>query len=309
MPPFQSFFKYVRHLSVLVSLLAVVTVIGDCAMISPAGSAGGATTSPTVTTSGATMGSSTGTTTSTGAPPTPASAPPPSVHQVFQAKTLASAQIGPVTATCPSGELALSGGWATSPSLGAYPVVFKSSRNGSAGWSIFVQYTGTTVVTAYALCLKNAAGATVTERAETGLVHAQSSGWQSASCNRGENVVGGGFSGYTGMKLSDSHGSDDFINWAVYPTNGSLASQPFTVFAECLRYSGVSSSHSIGVQSSGHAISGECPGGGFLSGGGFMAAAYQPVAYIMRPTASGQKWEVFEVSGAGLTAQAICLTL
>jgi hypothetical protein len=233
------------------------------------------------------------------------------VHQVLRKQALASNQIGPVTVSCPAGELVLSGGWATSPSVGSYPIVFKSSRNGNGSWSIFVDHTGTTVVTAYALCLKNAAGATVTERAATvQLVDSELNGTH-VTCNRGEIVVGGGFSGSKGIKFEALAGSSYWNRWRGGVYNHSGAVQPFTVFAECLRYAGASINPVTDISPVGASISEACPKGSYVSGGGFMAMQFVTFALIVvsSPTASGQQWMVSEASGAKVSAQVICLTL
>src|SRR5436309_12151221 len=63
------------------------------------------------------------------ATPTPAR---PSVHEVAQTTTLNGGQTGPVTATCPQGEVALGGGWSV-PTQQAR--VFAATLSGNT-WSV-----------------------------------------------------------------------------------------------------------------------------------------------------------------------------
>ena len=83
----------------------------------------------------------------------------PYVHQVVSQATLSGTSVGPVVATCPSGEIALSGGWAVAYNSGA--TIYRSERTGTGSWGVYVQHSSSVGVTTYAECLANATGATI----------------------------------------------------------------------------------------------------------------------------------------------------
>ena len=202
---------------------------------------GGASTGPTATatTPGEVSGGTTTgpTATPTKKPPTPTkTATPggiiccltvillPSVHQVLQQQTLTGTSVGPVTVTCPAGEVALSGSWATNPSDGSNALVYNSSRNGAGGWRVYVQHSGSTLVNAYAMCLKNASGATVAERYAGSLsVNPGTYGTKYASCNAGETLVGGAFASSNGLTLYNFAASGSTWGGYVWNHTGSRA--------------------------------------------------------------------------------------
>jgi hypothetical protein len=324
----------IRHVRLALSLLgflAVIIVMGACALSSQSGtSTGGSTggsegaaTGPTATatTPGEAGGSTVApTATATSAAPTPTkTATPagiiccltvillPSVHQVVHQQTLTGSSVGPVTATCPAGEVALSGGWATSPSDGSNPVVYDSSRTGAGGWSVYVQHSGSTLVSAYAMCLKNASGATVAERFAGSLsVSPNTYGAKFASCNSGETLVGGGFASNIGLTLYNFMASG--ATWGGYVYNHTGSALPFSFYAECLTYSGSHSSLTAYTQATGHTVSNACPSGSYVSGGGF-AANQNSQVFTMAAASSGQAWEVSDTPALLLNAYAMCVSL
>jgi hypothetical protein len=320
--------KRARLTSSLAGLLAVVVIMGACALSSQSGTStgakAGASTGPTATASvpgGAvdTTGSPTATT-----PPAPPTATKtstpsggiiccltivilPSVHQVLQQQTLTGTSVGPVTATCPAGELALSGGWGTNPSDGSNPVVYNSSRSGSGGWNVYVQHSGSTLVNAYALCLKNASGAAVAERYAGALsVSANTYGTKFASCNAGETLVGGGFASSSGLTLYNFTASG--ASWGGYVWNHTGSALPFSFYAECLTSSGSHSSFTGAGSGTGHAVSPACPSGGYVSGGGFASNQNSPI-FTMSASSGAQAWETNDTPASGLNAYAMCVSL
>jgi hypothetical protein len=318
--------RHARLIASLVGLLAIVIVMGACAISSQAGttttSSGGASTGPTATstTSGeAGGGTTTGPSpTATTKPPTPTkTATPggviccltivlaPSVHQVLHQQTLTGTSPGPVTVACPAGEVALSGSWATSPSDGSNPVVYNSTRNGAGGWNVYVRHSGSTLVNAYVMCLKNASGATVVERLGQITVNPGTYGTKFVSCNAGETLVGGGFAASNGLTLYNFSASGS--TWGGYAWNTTGGGLLFNFYAECLTYSGSHSSFTSYAQATGHTVSNACPSGSWVSGGGF-AGSHSSIVFTMLATSSGQAWEVYDTPSSLLNAYAMCLS-
>jgi hypothetical protein len=228
------------------------------------------------------------------------------VHQALHQQTLTGTSPGPVTVTCPAGEIALSGGWASNPSDGTNALVYNSSRSGSGGWQIYVQHSGSTLVNAYAMCLKNASGASVVERFAGNLsVSPNTYGTKFASCNAGETLVGGGFAASNGTTLYNFTASGS--SWGGYVWNHTGSALPFNFYAECLTYSGSHSSFTGAAQANGHSTSPACPSGSYVSGGGF-AANQNSHVFTMSATSSGQAWDVYDTPASLLNAYAMCLS-
>jgi hypothetical protein len=152
----------------------------------------------------------------------------PTVHEIAQTTTLPFNITGPVTATCPPGEIALGGGWSiprtrinrvlaakatgnawsvyvTNPPLNGQNGQNVAAHTGQAGAApasaIIATPEGTGVtVTAYVECLAGAPGAIVTQRATTDnfaptpddTFNDKLGGFISL-CDPGEILVGGGF--------------------------------------------------------------------------------------------------------------------
>src|SRR5262249_8009943 len=83
----------------------------------------------------------------------------PAVHQVVSQATLSGTSVGPVVATCPTGEIALSGGWAVAYNSGA--TIYRSARTSAQSWAVYVRHSSSVGVTTYAECLANASGAAI----------------------------------------------------------------------------------------------------------------------------------------------------
>jgi hypothetical protein len=198
------------------------------------------------------------------ATPTPAPSGPPTTHFIVAQATVNTGT--PVVATCPAGEVALAGGWASN---GSTPI-YNSSRDGN-GWAIYAE-ASSALVNSYVMCLQHVTG-TVTQRGTPFTVAANGSNSATAACAAGEVVVGGGFAGNAGVEIYNSSASGNA--WQIAASNHTGSSQPVTVYAECLRSSGAATiitlppaQQSVGSHSSGGTqIS--CTGFEILSGGGF----------------------------------------
>ncbi len=128
---------------------------GQTATAGTAGTTGTAQPTDTVAAnSTSTPGSSGGGGTRHTPTPTPGTHAPPSIHQVVNQITLSGFGEGSVVATCPSGELALSGGWAVPYTSGA--TIYRSARAGTRGWAVSVNHPSSVLVTSTAECLTSA---------------------------------------------------------------------------------------------------------------------------------------------------------
>jgi hypothetical protein len=245
--------------------------------------------------------------------PSPTSAPtattppqPPAVHFVVAQATVSTST--PVVAQCPSGELALSGGWASN---GSTPI-YNSSRSGD-GWRVF-PYTSGALTNAYVMCLQNDPGASITELASHITIASGAIGNANIPCNAGEVVVGGGYANPTpGVEIYNFTASGN--GWGGYAVNHTSSAAVVTFYAECLNASGAHTTFtspvttSIGAGSTG-GTQVSCPGGSLLSGGGF-ADDENALVYNSSPNSSST-WEVYlknqGASSTGLNVYAMCLS-
>jgi hypothetical protein len=260
----------------------------------------------------------------------------PAVHEVAQTATLTGGNTGPVTATCPQGQIALGGGWSV-PTQQARVLAAKLS---GASWSVTALPLGhpaTTMVTAYVECLDNVPGAVVTQRAKTydyaptpTSEHNDHLGGLVAICAAGETLVGGGFDlGAPGdtLELEATFPSDDLFTqmWAFSLRNYDTAPHTVTYYAECLSGAVVSTSYpsqggSFLFNNPMGSLSVACPAGAVLAGGGFQYGMSSPGPnhlgnlYSLHATASGWQGQEYTLNGFGLyslTARtvAVCLTV
>lgn len=297
------------------------------AQTATAGGAGGGTSSG----GGGTHATPTPTSSRGSATPTPTSGSVtgcclgfgPSVHQVVSQATLSGSSVGPVVASCPLGEIALSGGWSIPPHAGA--LVYSSARYSTGSWGVYVRHGSSVGVTAYAECLANASGATIVERASYKSVSPGAYDFTYARCNAGETPVGGGFYSQTGLVVYGS-GLDTYTNgpngWGGAAWNLGATSGQFGVYAECLAYPKAHSSQTanglsaeaIAPGEGARAASPPCPSGTYMSGGGFGGPA--GVFYDTSAEGSGSTttWAVYgynnnynEDNPIYVTSQAVCL--
>ena len=148
----------------------------------------------------------------------------PSVHQVTNQTILSGTQTGPAPASCPSGEIALSGSWGIVNDATAKPL--SSFRTSSQGWDVYVTHAATVTVKTYVECLKNAPGATIVERKVTGIVAPGGTKSLIAQCNAGEVVVGGGFGAVAGLEVynSTANSGSEWLGYVANHNGGSTSS-------------------------------------------------------------------------------------
>jgi hypothetical protein len=235
-------------------------------------------------------------------------AQPPAVQLVVNQATVSSGT--PVEVSCPSGQVALSGGWATNGTAPAY----NSTRDGN-GWRIFPQ--GTSVLTnAYVMCLQNDPGASVTERSQHLSVNANSTGTLIVPCNPGEVAVGGGFANPSAPDVEIYNFTYMGSGWGGYAANHTGSAQVVTFYTECLTAPGAQVTFTSPASttlapgaSGGTQVS--CPGGTLLSGGGFVDDE-NAIVYNSSPN-SGSTWGADLTnqgsSGNLLEVSAMCLSL
>jgi hypothetical protein len=248
----------------------------------------------------------------------PATAPrtTPFVHVVTTSRQVLAGDTTPTVATCPAGEVALSGGWEV-PASGS---VLASHRMGN-GWGIVVQApTGSGVpVTASVACLAHVPGATVQEVSSSVTAASGAYAVNHVDCPSGASgAVGGGFS------TSSPHLTfDDFFlimgsetTWVMEYTNSGPSATPSTVYVECLTAPGVALAgagmyNTTIPQGSEQTITAVCPQGFFAGGGGVIGVILgpgfptsyplQPVRLLsLAPTSTARGWsaDLSPVGGA-----------
>jgi hypothetical protein len=239
------------------------------------------------------------------APWRPANAPSitPFVHLVSTSRQVLAGDVAPTVATCPAGEVALSGGWDV-PAAGS---VLASQRMGN-GWGIVVQATaGSGVsVTASVACLAHVAGTTVQELSSSVTLASGTSIYTHVDCPPGvSGAVGGGFAtsspqltfSYFFLDLSDT-------TWGMGVRNSRLSAATSTVFVECLTASGVALT-ALGIynttipQGGAQTITTVCPQGFFASGGGLTFGSPHTVRILgLAPASDARGWSA-DLSAVG----------
>lgn len=221
--------------------------------------------------------------------PTPTVSPnPPSVERRIASATISPGV--PVVATCPSHEVALSGGWYFTNNSAE---VNESLRYPN-GWGVFASGTGTQI-SVYVLCLQNVPSASVVERDQTMSVGANSTVPADLSCNIGEVAVGSGFSyPFSGVSIyiSAPHATSE---WSVSANNPGTDPVNVTFYIECLKATKVVTNTISATASAAPAASGgtqaSCPAGSLLAGGGFNVNA-AVVIFDTHPQAT-TAWETY----------------
>jgi len=236
---------------------------------------------------------------------------PPSVHFVVAQATVSTGT--PVVASCPTGELALSGGWASD---GSTPIYNSSRSNGGSGngWRVFPYTSAGALTNSYVMCLQNDPGASITERLVHITVGAGTTGNGDVACSGSEVAVGGGFANPTvGVEIYNFTAMGN--GWGGDAVNNTSAAEVVTFYAECLNSSGAHTAFtSPAVTSVSAGASGgtqvSCPGGSLLSGGGF-ADDENALVYTSSPNNSstwGADLKNQGASSTGLNVYAMCLS-
>jgi hypothetical protein len=196
----------------------------------------------------------------------------PRTEQVVSFGTIAGNDSGSVEVDCPSGALAVGGGFAASNGL----IVYNSTPQ-SGGWRTYARNTTGSgkQLNVYAICLYNTAGS-VSWQTNQQTIDAGTSRRIETTCPSGSIVTGGGFasSSYRHWVFATRQ-SDN--GWETRARNISGVDQPLTTYSVCL--SGVSAVTSrvfdqatiLAGASSGGEVS--CPTNTLLTGGGYWVAS------------------------------------
>jgi hypothetical protein len=236
--------------------------------------------------------------------------PPGPVVAIAMASGSGSSEL---SASCPTGELALSGGW----SIGSGARLFMTHRSGN-GWMVEPTPPNGGSANAFVLCLQHAAGVSITQRETIFAIAANSSGTGVAACDAGEILAGGGFSGDgTNVDISHFSPSADHTGFILTAANHDTSSQQaMFVYAECLSapkaHLTVPAPTQVGVSAHGSApVQVSCPKGTLLSGGGIDLLNGVAVATHFAPN-SATTWlaEVQNQTFVGMTVKlyALCLS-
>jgi hypothetical protein len=212
--------------------------------------------------------------------------------------------------------MALSGGWVF---LGGTPYLISSKRFSAGAWGIVFQGNGTAA--AFVECLKDASGATVTQR--SGVFAYNGNGYSmAAACNTGESLVGGGIGVQSGQVPFNFLAGGSNSTWTATVVLPGTPGLPLAIYAECLAYANahVTSTPLAAATPEanstptprGYAFAG-CPSGSTPSGGGFNNSKNSVGAFFLGDvvTASyptGNGWEVWSQGYPGSTAFAQCVS-
>jgi hypothetical protein len=250
-----------------------------------------------------------------------------STHEVAQTTTLVGGQTGPVVATCPQGELALSGGW-NIPTQNARVFAARVVNNGWAVSVLPVGHPATTTVTAYVECLRGAADVSVIQRTTTRTIAptAASDGVDNASgyigaCQDKEGLVGGGFDlgtlGASVLELENSAPSEylSVYSWWFSVWNYDTVAHDVTFDLECATTTAVGARTSYPSQISTGLYAGmtgsamaTCPPGWMVAGGGFAynlrgeRHGFLGNEYSLHATATGWQGSLIAFTSYGLVA-------
>jgi hypothetical protein len=154
------------------------------------------------------------------------------VETVLEQFSVSSGNIGNTTATCPSGSVVVSGGYAASSDV----LVYTQAINGN-GWQVYTKNNAgsSKTVSVYARCLKNTAG-TISQHFNTGSANPGQKVNVVQECPAGTIVTGGGFASNPGgdLRLYNSSKMDSGNGWQVWAQNNGASSHSVTVYALCL---------------------------------------------------------------------------
>jgi hypothetical protein len=217
----------------------------------------------------------------------------PYTHLVYAQKTLANSDVGPVTVSCPTGQVALAGGWATD----GRGSIYNSSRI-SNGWQIYVNHSSSTLVNVYAECLVNLSNAKVFQRLKQISVPANTSSELAiAQCQTGEIAVGAGFalSSTTFLKASEVTASQSGLwGWGFTFGNYGSALALANGYAICLQgnyqQQNVNGPAQTVTPGNTGSSSANCPQGYYATGGSYTLPS-STLVYNNSPNTNG--WETY----------------
>jgi hypothetical protein len=237
----------------------------------------------------------------------------PYTELVVEQISINSGAVGKTTATCPSGSVVVSGGYAA----GSDVLVYTHSKNGN-GWRAYAKNNSgsSKLLNVYATCLHNASGASTTQVGQQVTAPAGGIGHPVAACPSGSIVTGGGWASKSDGSLWVYNSSKSNNGWQVYARNSSGSGQLLNAYAICL--SGVSGlteqimqSTVISAGSTGNATA-TCGSNEIVTGGGF-ASQDDLVMYNTSPYLTGtNQWRTYARNTGGsnrtMYGYAVCLS-
>jgi hypothetical protein len=215
-----------------------------------------------------------------------------------------------VNAMCPSGELALTGGWGTDPSA---PINYIGRSTGN-GWRVH-SFADQALVNANVLCLQHVAGASITERFAGVTAAVGATGTGVATCHASEIPVGGGFN-IPGGDIVSLGPTADHSGFSLKLANHTSSTLGGSISVDCLRAAGthltVPEPTQAGISPHGSGpVQISCPKGTLLSGGGIDLLNGSAVAFSFAPT-SATTWQALvqnqTVVSTTVKLYALCLS-
>jgi hypothetical protein len=322
-----------RHLMLSgnIAALAVVTILSillvGCDTTAVQGLAAGSPTAGTVAQTPTVAASPTSTSATVKVQPTlPSGANPsttPSIHEVAHTVIPITVVTSPVAVSCPTGEIALGGGWSAPQTKR----VFKALLTGNT-WTVFT-YTPTgvnqqtagapqddTSVTAYVECLAGAPGAVVTRREVDSTVQPDKTNTLTQFCQANEAPVGFGFDlsaspGNLELQAANPETFEQAVWWNFWVKSHDVTARVAKGYAECLTgvpffasYPGQAGSY-VYASATG-SVTVNCPAGTTVAGGGLSYRAGNGSApnignlYALHAATNGWQGAIYGVTGYGL---------
>jgi hypothetical protein len=229
---------------------------------------------------------------------------------VSATQNVAAGQGGTASATCPSGDVVLSGGYQVSDSTpgalnywGSAPTLADNSLS-STTWSAGIGNNTTTTqsVTAYAVCVSSSISG-YSEQSQFFSMPAGSATDGNLACPAGDVVVGGGWLGGPGFVVDSDPSKNSTIsstNWDVFFDGSQSGATGGTVYAICISNSASGFSDQLNQTFTAGTISQGCPAGQVAIGGGFEGTNPSMVAPVDATGAtSTNTWSVTNANPGG----------
>ena len=238
-------------------------------------------------------------------------ADPPFTQLVSEQTSIPAGAAGNVTASCPPNSVLTGGGYAAPTTI----FVYNHSMQGN-GWRAYgMNNSGSSgAITAYAVCLFSAPGASSTQVSQQVSVSGNDIGRAPAACPPGSIVTGGGWAAQSTGNLHVYNSSRSGNGWQVYARNRTGTSLLLNGYAVCLSGTDwtteqVLQQESVPGSGAGNVVS-TCPNGRSVTGGGF-AGGNNLAIYQTLPRSDLDGWINFALNSAGtsglLNTYSICL--